>query len=121
MVNPHITRLEASAADEVDGLRQRLRIGVQWDTLVTIRGSTHTVTQAYCSALPVAYSRHSPDRWEPFARLVLEAAYETTLCAAVLNARSSGNNRVYLTLLGGGAFGNRTGWITDAVERALRL
>ena len=33
----------------------------------------------------------------------------------------TGNNRVFLTLLGGGAFGNRASWITDSVERALKL
>jgi len=114
-------RLEASSEKERDQLRQRLRIGVQWHTQVTIRESTHTVTQAYCSALPVAYSDHPPDLWEGFARLVLEAAYEATICAAILNSQSTGKNRVFLTLLGGGAFGNRTGWIMESVERALRL
>jgi hypothetical protein len=52
--------------------------------------------------------------------LVLEAAYEATLCAAVLNARQAGNNRVYLTLLGGGAFGNQPAWIADGLQRALQ-
>ncbi len=114
-------RLEAASEDERDQLRQRLRIGVQWNTQVTIRGSSHTVTQAYCSALPVAYSPHPPDLWEQFARLVLEASYEATICTAILNARSTGDNRVFLTLLGGGVFGNRTDWITDAIQRALKL
>ena len=27
---------------------------------------------------------------------------------------------VYLSAVGGGAFGNRTAWIVDAIERALR-
>ncbi len=113
-------RLEASSEEERDQLRQRLRIGVQWNTQVTIRGSSHTVTQTYCSALPVAYSNHSSDLWQGFARLVLEASYEATICAAILNAQSTGNNRLFLTLLGGGAFGNRTRWITDSIEHALR-
>ncbi|MFW6116748.1 MAG: hypothetical protein ACOC6F_03380, partial [bacterium] len=102
-------------------LRQRLRIGVQWNTQVTITGSSHMVTQAYCSALPVAHSDHPPDLWESFARLVLEASYEATICAAILNSQSTGNNRVFLTLLGGGAFGNRTDWITDSIKRASKL
>jgi hypothetical protein len=55
------------------------------------------------------------------ARLTLEAAYEATLTAAVVNAYANGNRLVYLTLLGGGAFGNPTAWIIDAIERALRL
>lgn len=114
-------RLGASSEEELDQLRQRLRIGVQWNTQVTVRGATHTVTQAYCSALPVAYSQHPADLWEPFARLVLEAAYEATVCAAILNARYTGKKRLYLTQLGGGAFGNRTTWISDSITRALRL
>ena len=114
-------RLEGCSEKERDHLRQRLRIGVQRRTQVTIRDSSHTVTQAYCSALPVAYGNHPPELWEGFARLVLEASYEATICAAILNSHSTGNNYVFLTLLGGGAFGNRTGWITDSVERSLKL
>ncbi len=114
-------RLEASSEKERDQLRQRLRIGVQWNTQVTIRGSSHTVTQAYCSALPVAYSNHPTDLWQGFARLVLEASYEATICTAILNAQRTGNNRLFLTLLGGGAFGNSTDWIVDSIARALKL
>ena len=113
-------RLRAASIDERDALRALLRIGIQWDTQVTLQGCEHRVSQAYCSALPVAYSRHSPDLWEPFARLVLEAAYEATLCAAALNAERTCNNRVFLTLLGGGAFGNKPDWITDGLRRALQ-
>jgi O-acetyl-ADP-ribose deacetylase (regulator of RNase III) len=56
--------------------------------------------------------------WEPFARLVLQAAYEATLAAAVVNVAATGNRTVFLTLLGGGVFGNPTSWITDAIARA---
>jgi len=114
-------QLEASTEKQRDRLREQLRIGIQWDTQVTIRDSSHLVTQAYCSALPVAYSQHPSDLWESFARLVLEASYEATVCAAILNVQETGNKRVFLTLLGGGAFGNRTDWIMDSIERALRL
>ena len=114
-------RLRASSEDELDELRKLLRIGIQWNTQVTLKDYTHRVSQAYCSALPVAYSDHSPDLWEDFARLVLEASYEATICTAILNGRSTGNNRVFLTLLGGGAFGNETNWITEGVKRALKL
>lgn len=112
-------RLRAASEADLDALRQKLRIGLQWNTQVTIGNATHLVSQAYCSALPVAYSPHDATLWEPFARLILEATYEATLCAAILNAASTGNNRVYLTLLGGGAFGNRSEWILDALQRSL--
>lgn len=104
-----------------DKLRQALRIGLQLDTQVTLDGATHTVSQAYCSALPVAYSPHDSELWEPFARLVLEAAYEATFAAAVLNRNRTKSSRVYLTLLGGGAFGNRSSWILDSIRRAMEL
>jgi hypothetical protein len=114
-------RLRASSPDALDDLRQRLRIGLQWRTEVTLPGCSHLVTQAYCSALPVAYARHStPDLWEPFARLVLDAAYEATLCAAILNSATA-SRTLFLTLLGGGAFGNTTEWIVAAIRRALDL
>ena len=96
-------RLRASNENEIDELRQLLRIGIQWNTQVTLKDSAHLVSQAYCSALPVAYSKHSSDLWADFARLVLEASYEATICTAILNWRSTGNNRMFLTLLGGGA------------------
>ena len=114
-------RLRAASESELDELRQLLRIGIQWKTQVTLTGSRHTVSQAYCSALPVAYSRHSPHLWAEFARLILEASYEATLCAAILNSVNNGNNSVFLTLLGGGVFGNDTDWIIGAIRRALNL
>ena len=106
---------------ELDKYRQLLRIGIQWNTQVTMMESKHAVTQTYCSALPVANTNHPADLWELFARLVLEASYEATICTAILNSLSTGNNRVFLTLLGGGAFGNQDDWITDGIRRALDL
>ncbi|WP_299191710.1 hypothetical protein [uncultured Litoreibacter sp.] len=100
---------------DMDGL---LRIGLQGDTSVT--GTDIRVTQAYCSAVPVSYSGLSPTLWKPLGCMVLNAAYEATLHAAILNAEATGNDRVFLTLLGGGAFGNPKEWITDAIEAALR-
>lgn len=114
-------RLRQASEPERDALRQLLRIGIQWNTEITISDSKHTVSQAYCSALPVAYSEHSSELWAEFAQLILEASYEATLCAGILNYLSSGNNTVYLTLVGGGAFGNRNEWIINALSRALKL
>jgi hypothetical protein len=113
-------RLQVMSAEEIDDLRAHSRIGLQWDTEVTLENAGHCVTQAFCSALPIAYGRDPVGEWEPFARLVLEAAYEATLHAAALNARRTGNPTVWLTLLGGGAFGNPQHWIISALDRALR-
>jgi hypothetical protein len=112
-------QLAAASEVEIDRLRQTLRIGLQCQTQVTIGAAQHRVTQAYCSALPVAYSEWDASLWEPFARLVLDAAYEATLGAAVLNRIETGNPTVFLTLLGGGVFGNNLDWILDSVVRAL--
>jgi hypothetical protein len=108
---------------EIDGLRGRVAIGVQTGVEVTdmSQGQGHLVSQAFCSALPVAYSRVASRHWRPFAVLVLEAAYEATMWAAVLNARRGASNIVLLTLLGGGAFGNEEEWIIGAMRRALTM
>ena len=55
------------------------------------------------------------------AKLVLEAAYEATICIAILNVDRNRNNRLFLTRLGGGAFGNNPDWITNAISRSLEL
>lgn len=114
---------QLKALDEpgLDRLRKSLQIGVQWGTQVTLDNASHTVSQAYCSALPVSYSEHSSEQWAPFARLVLEASYEATICAAIVNAARTGNNTLFLTLVGGGAFGNELDWIINAIRRALNL
>lgn len=119
----HIDALLAEAgAAEVDRLRALLRIGVHWNVRVTDSPDEgQVVSQAFCSALPVAYSRVPAARWSRFATLVLEAAYEATLLAGVLQASRGVSNVVMLTRLGGGAFGNDTGWINAAMQRALEV
>ena len=117
--------LESSTPQETDALREKLRIGVHSQVQVTAPLVTQQqrVSQAFCSALPVAYGdrRILKAQWQAFATLILEAAYEATLWAAVLNARQTGSNIVFLTRLGGGAFGNESDWITSAMRRAFQL
>jgi hypothetical protein len=110
--------LPQTQRDELAGL---LRVGVQAGTEVTWRDAGHTVTQVFCSALPVAYVGGDPQEWEPLARLVLDAAYEATLAAAAHSGAASGNRTVYLSLVGAGAFGNPVTWVVDALRRAVRL
>jgi hypothetical protein len=111
------------ATDHIDILRGKLRIGLHRDVEVTeVEGPDRPrVSQSFCSALPVSYSRVPPAHWEPFALLVLEVAYEATMWAAVLNAQRGASKVVFLTLLGGGAFGNPGSWIHAAMRRALKL
>lgn len=114
-------QLSQASEAERDTLRATLQIGLQHDTEVTLPGGGHLVTQAYCSALPIAYSPTPAANWERFARLVLEASYEAFFCAAAINAHRTGSPKTFVTLLGGGAFGNPTAWIIDAIKRALFL
>ena len=115
--------LRPAGEAERDALRAELCIGLHHDVEVTDAPGPRRprVAQAFCSALPVAYSRIARPAWEPFARLVLEAAYEATLLAACARRLAGGSGTVLLTRLGGGAFGNDDAWIDDAIVRALRL
>ena len=96
--------------EQLDILRGKLCIGIHRDVEVTDAAGEHRplVSQAFCSALPVAYTRVPPSHWEPFASLVLQAAYEATMLAAVLNAQRGASNVVLLTQLGGGALAMTT-------------
>lgn len=120
-INRH---LESLGPDETDKLRELLRVGWHRDVEVTrANGSQRPiVSQVLCSALPVAYVHDvALELWQPFAQLVLEAAYEATLWAAVLNAEGGKSKTVLLTRLGGGAFGNADEWIDAAMGRALEM
>ena len=113
-------KLRAMDASELDELRDLLRVGVHSGVQVTdAQHADLVVSQTFCSALPVAYSSITAERWESFAVLVLEAGYEATLWAAVLNARRYSSKVVFLTQVGGGAFGNAPQWIHGAMRRAL--
>jgi hypothetical protein len=103
--------------------RSRLALGLHRDVEVTdVReGARRHVSQAFCSALPVAYGSGRQSAWEPFARLVLEATYEATLSAAVEQSLAGRSNTVLLTRVGGGVFGNADAWIDDAIVRAPTL
>ena len=112
--------LTTTTEDDRDALRARLAIGLHRNVEVT-DGSGKRVSQAYCSALPVGYSRLPLKDWEPFARLVLQASYEAVMLAAVEQASSGGSNTVLLTRIGGGVFSNGDGWIDSAIERAMGI
>lgn len=117
-----ITRhLDALTQNQTDALSGSLRIGVHSDVEITdTKGpGRRFVSQAFCSALPVAYSSVPGVHWKSFASLILQAAYEATMWAAVLNAMRGASNTVLLTRLGGGAFGNDDDWIHAAMHRAL--
>jgi hypothetical protein len=117
-VNEHLEELSVPAYESLKG---RLRIGIQQGTEVTLNQNNNRVTQTYCSALPVSYSSIEPELWEKFARFILEAAYEATFWAALDNLVKTGNNKIFLTLVGGGVFGNKLQWILDAIEHTVKM
>lgn len=114
--------LAGADQDARDFLHGLLRVGLHRDIEVTDGPRPGPlVSQIYCSAMPVSYSGLPWHAWAPLARLVLEAAYEATVLAAVLNAARGASRRLLLTRLGGGAFGNDDSWIDGAMLRALRI
>lgn len=113
-------RVRAMADEERERVKGMLRIGVQEGTEVTAGGG-NVVSQAYCAAFPVAYSGVETGVWEEVAQVLLEACYEATLRAGVENWRRGGSNKVFLTLVGGGVFGNKLEWIVAAIEKAVEI
>jgi hypothetical protein len=110
--NRKLSKLDNAQRERLKGL---LRVGVQHD--VEVVDSGHNVTQVYASGVPVSYCNPLRELWEPLARVILEAAYEATIRVAL----RCGIRDVYLTLLGGGVFGNDIHWIGDSVLSALSL
>jgi hypothetical protein len=114
-------KLEALDADAIADLRDLVRVGVHTGVQVTEGPESNlVVSQVFCSALPVSYTNIPSEHWKAFAVLVLEAAYEATAWAAVINAHRRSSKILFLTQLGGGAFGNEPQWIHDAMRRALK-
>jgi hypothetical protein len=109
--------------DQTALLSGKLCIGLHRDVEATeAAGEDRSlVSQAFCSALPVAYSPVASRYWEKFACFILQAAYEATMWAAVVNAQRGKSNLVFLTSLGGGAFGNEDAWIHSAIRRSLKV
>lgn len=104
---------------EREALKGKLKVGIQWQTEVTVSQTPHKVSQIYCSALPVAYSKVDPRSCEAFSRIILEALYEATFYAAMINMKNHHSNQVYLTLVGGGVFGNDIYWILESLQKAI--
>lgn len=124
---PRLRALAATLAHhDREALLGAVKIGVQRRVEVTFTdrfvspSQPQWVSQAFCSAISCGYTDLALDLWEPLATLVLDAAYEATLLAAASDLdQGDGSGIVWLTFLGGGAFGNRPEWIARAIGRAL--
>ncbi|EED30521.1 conserved hypothetical protein [gamma proteobacterium NOR5-3] len=111
----------------LEDLMGHVRIGVQTGVDVTfskrftVQENPHQISQAFCSAVSCGYSSLPRHLWQGLATMVLDAAYEATLLAAAIDRdKGTGTGRVWLTMLGGGVFGNDDLWIAQAIENALK-
>jgi hypothetical protein len=113
-------KMTALNSDEYEYLKGLLKVGIQHEAAVTAFAGRSKVTQVYCSGVPVAYSGISSQQWEPFGKMILEATYEATFWAAINNMNKGITNKVFLTLVGGGVFGNPDSWLYDAITLNLK-
>ena len=107
-------------SNEYEYLKGLLKVGIQHNAEVTAFSGNSSVTQVYCSGVPVAYSGISAKNWEPFGQMILEATYEATFLAAVDNMNKGGSKKLFLTLVGGGVFGNPDSWLYEAITLNLK-
>lgn len=124
---------------DISEAASKVRVGVHRNVGVVYEKRNNEVesqailcTQVYCSALSCAYSGISNKKlWEPLATIVLKAAYEATLWAAILTSLTEDTvsasrtyslykDHVFLTAIGGGVFGNEQYWIEDAIVDAVQ-
>ena len=122
--------LQDMDSQAVQSLKSSLRVGLHQGVQVTssawgyfqYRDRALTIDQVLTSAVSVSDSANDASLWEPFARIILEAAYEAVLWAAVLNASRNRDhpnaNVVFLTYLGAGVFGNPVEWVVEAMALA---
>jgi hypothetical protein len=106
--------------DELCGL---LRYGLHQDVGINTFDEIldHDVTQVYCSAVPVSENHVIYDKrsWQPLASMVLNSAYEAMMWIGLKNYHRTGVNKIFLTTIGGGAFGNDREWINRAIIQAV--
>lgn len=120
-----LARIEDNLAncdsEALNAISAKLRVGIQSNTQVTTENASHLVTQVFCSAMPISYSNIPMSAWDHFPRLILDATYEATFHVACQNKATTGCNKLYLTLVGGGVFGNKLEWILSSIARSLKI
>ena len=105
-------------------LGRKLKIGIQHNTQVTskhwgniVLEEEKTVTQVFASSAAIRYSPYTMnclEKWESLSRMILENTY----IAAFHTAYLSDKKTLFLTMVGGGVFGNPLDWILDAIKKA---
>ena len=122
--------IEHGGEEFKEQIKNALRCCIQRDTEVTSdprsnSSNPNLITQVYVSALSFGYSKVSnKELWAPFAKIILEAAYEHTILEGLRNnldriQKGLEPQPIYLTMLGGGVFGNNPEWIKEAISSAI--
>jgi len=115
--------LDRMTYDEKDKLRGLLKIGIHSDIEVNDDNIAigWNVNQVLSSALPLSYCdiNITSDIASPFCKLILEATYEATIIAAILNENNTDSCKLFLTKVGGGAFGHNLNWISDSIQQSI--
>lgn len=112
-----------------DQIMSFMRVGVQFGVGVMLDRyrqlvkpeKYQMVSHVFCSGISINYNHNDTnvDDWELFSRAVLDMTYESTVLAAIINSHFGGTNKLVLTLVGGGVFGNKIEWIIDSIKKAL--
>lgn len=128
--SPQLKELNTIIADPeiAKTLFDLFQVGVHWEIDVYNDNGTKMenqhVCQVYCSACPVAYSGISASEWAPISKIALDSLYDATIGAAALLSKTNATyikkrQKVLLTLVGGGVFGNDPEWIRNAIVKAV--
>ena len=82
----------------INKIKENILIGFHQDVEVTNSDNFDKilVSLAFCSAIPVSYNSIKPISLELFSCIILEAAYEATLLAGVINAKKKGSNKGFV-------------------------
>lgn len=107
---------------EWNTLSRQMKIGYQCNTQVTFNESKNLlnydqrIDQVFTAALNVAQGMSGKENRimensALKAQFLLHSGYEGTYLSAIYNNRK----KLYLTLIGGGVFGNNQDWILDAI------
>lgn len=113
-------------AQELEDNFEQLQVGLHDDVEVVLgadwggpvpRGAQQRVSQAFTST--IALGSYSRDDGSPMLARVRQQLLRAAYLGTILGALALGKNRIVLTLIGGGAFGNPHRAIWDAIHWAL--
>jgi len=122
-----LPQFPSDESDEYDQLLCKMKVGYHGNMEVTNNGlitsnfkdKNHRIDQIICAAMNIgqgssgARNAYSPSGVRK-CQFILDGDYEATYLTAILNRKKV----LFLTLLGGGVFGNRLEWIYEAIMKA---